>query len=251
MPSVKVNVVLLLVGGVLALGLTGLAWTIGAGSSEAQQDAMQNCPLSGNWAISVWSGDDATDTGQALATCDASGVAAAYYIDPQTQAWQRWFAGRPDVSNLNTLDDMQGVIALGAGAPMATPTPTPTPTPTATATPVPGVSVNVELSIECFESFTTAAALEASIYALEQAGLPTTSVEVELAAEDDFIQENCLSVSVVVVEDPSSATLCDDAIAAAVAVDAAIDVAVAAGIPHVYLSLQLDQLNAYIQSSCL
>ena len=44
-----------------ALALIGaasfLSGPASAGSS-VQQDAMQNCPLQGRWAISVWSGQD-------------------------------------------------------------------------------------------------------------------------------------------------------------------------------------------------
>lgn len=112
--------------GMLALGLLTVARATGIGSSQAQQGAMQNCPQAGKWAISVWSGDDGTDAEQAFATCDEGGVAAAYSLDPQMQAWSRWFAARPDpdVSNLRMLNKMQGVIALGAvGAPTTTPTP--------------------------------------------------------------------------------------------------------------------------------
>ncbi|UCH87104.1 MAG: hypothetical protein JSU97_01530, partial [Dehalococcoidia bacterium] len=112
-------------------------WGFGAGASEAQQDAMHNCPQTGKWAIAVWDGPDGTDTGQALATCGGTAV-AAYHLDPVTQGWERWFAGRPEVSTLETLDNMQGVIALGevgAPAPTATPTPTPTAEETPTATP--------------------------------------------------------------------------------------------------------------------
>jgi len=112
----------------LALGLATLVWAIEIGPSQAQQGAMQNCPQAGKWAISVWSGDDGTETGQALATCGEGAALAAYYLDPETQVWLRWFAGRPEVSNLLTLDDMQGALALGA--PVAgTPTPGPSPTP--------------------------------------------------------------------------------------------------------------------------
>lgn len=78
---------------------------------------MHYCPEAAKWSIATWSGDDGTDVEKALASCDAAGVAAAYYLDPETQGWQRWFAGRPEVSNLQSLDDMQGVIALGATAP--------------------------------------------------------------------------------------------------------------------------------------
>ena len=108
----------LFVAGMVALGLLALVWAIGTGSTEAQQGTMHNCPQANKWAISVWDGADGTDTGQALATCGAGAVDFAYYIDPNTQAWWRYFVGRPAISNLLTLDDMQGVIAHGAvGAP--------------------------------------------------------------------------------------------------------------------------------------
>jgi len=119
--------ILLLPAGMLVVGLLALVWAIGVGSSEAQQGAMQNCPQAGKWAISVWSGDDGTDVDQAFATCDEAGIAAAYSIAADTQDWSRWFADRPEISDLTTLDDMQGVIALGAAAAPASPTPTATP----------------------------------------------------------------------------------------------------------------------------
>jgi hypothetical protein len=112
---------LLLLAGMVALGVVAFAWGIGTRSSEAQQDAMQNCPQPGKWAISVWSGDDATDADDAFATCDEGGVAVAYSIDPATQQWSRWFADRPDLNTLTTIDDMQGVLALGGTAAPATP----------------------------------------------------------------------------------------------------------------------------------
>jgi Tol biopolymer transport system component len=73
---------------------------------------MHNCPQPGKWAISVWSGDDGTDIAGAVGTCGLDAVAAAYYLDHQTQGWLRWFDGRPEVSKLQSLDDMQGVLAL-------------------------------------------------------------------------------------------------------------------------------------------
>jgi hypothetical protein len=118
---------LLLPAGVLAVALLALVWAIGIGSSEAQQGAMQNCPQAGKWAIAVWSGDDGTDADQAFATCNEGGIAAAYSIDPNTQQWSRWFADRPEMSTLTTVDDMQGVMALGAALAPASPTPTATP----------------------------------------------------------------------------------------------------------------------------
>jgi serine protease len=110
--------------GVLALG-SGASATAATGVESvtaAQADEMVNCPQSGKWSIAVWSGDDSTDAGQALATCGTGAIAAAYYIDPETQGWLRWFADRPEISNLQSLDDLQGVLALGS---VTGPTPTP------------------------------------------------------------------------------------------------------------------------------
>jgi len=91
---------------------------------------MHNCPPAGKWSIAVWEGDSGASADDALATCGASTVAAAYSLDPQTGGWSRWFAGKPDVSNLPPLSDLQGVLALGAaGGPVVTATPAGTPTP--------------------------------------------------------------------------------------------------------------------------
>ena len=60
-------------------------------------------------------------------------MAAAYSLDAQTGVWSRWFAGKPDVSNMPAFSDIQGVLALGpVAAPVASPTPVATPTPGAT-----------------------------------------------------------------------------------------------------------------------
>ena len=117
----RLIVVLVASGAILALGLAGLAWTLGAGSSEAEQGATHNCPSPGKWSIAVWEGDDDADVDQALATCGEDAVEAAYYLDPETQVWSRWFAGNPQVSNLSTVNDMQGVLALGSAQAPATP----------------------------------------------------------------------------------------------------------------------------------
>ncbi|UCH86066.1 MAG: hypothetical protein JSU97_05860 [Dehalococcoidia bacterium] len=103
---------LLSLTGVLALGLLALVWAMGQGSSEAQDDTMHNCPHPGKWAIAVWDGADGTDAEQAFDTCGEGAVIAAYDLDPGTQGWSRWFAKRPEISNLTTLDQMQGIIAL-------------------------------------------------------------------------------------------------------------------------------------------
>ena len=76
---------------------------------------MHNCPQPGRWAITVWDGDDGATPEQAFATCGSGAVAAAYHIDPDTQAWTRYFRGRPEISNLTTLSNSEGVIVLGSG----------------------------------------------------------------------------------------------------------------------------------------
>jgi hypothetical protein len=82
---------------------------------------MHNCPAAGKWSIAVWEGDDASAVDQALATCTGE-VAAAYAYDGETQEWSRWFAGQSAVSDLSTLDNMQGVLALGTSTTPQTPT---------------------------------------------------------------------------------------------------------------------------------
>jgi len=129
-------IALFLFGGVFVLGLLALASVLGPGVSEADDATMHNCPQAGKWAISVWDGPDGTDADQALDTCAQATVVAAYYIDPATQAWSRWFLGRPEVNTLPPLNDKQGLLVLGAGG-TAPPSPTPSPTPVATPTPAP------------------------------------------------------------------------------------------------------------------
>ena len=121
----SMKAVLFLAGSVLALSLAALAGTLSGSSSEAQQGGMWNCPQAGRWAIAVWSGDSGAAIDEALATCGEEAVGAAYYLDPQTGNWLRWFSGRPEISNLATLNNLQGIIALGS--PSASPAATPAP----------------------------------------------------------------------------------------------------------------------------
>lgn len=74
---------------------------------------LHNCPLPGKWAISVWDGPSGTATADALATCAGVSINAVYSLDRTTNGWSRYFPGRPDVSNLLSVDDMQGIITLG------------------------------------------------------------------------------------------------------------------------------------------
>jgi hypothetical protein len=131
--------------GVLALGGTAAVAT-GDTLAAAQADGeLHNCPPAGKWSIAVWEGTDGTEAADVLATCGESAVAAAYSLDPQTGAWSRWFAGKPDVSNLAPLTDVQGVLALGV-ATAPPPTPAATPTPSGPPGPVAGATYVGETS---------------------------------------------------------------------------------------------------------
>jgi hypothetical protein len=74
---------------------------------------LHNCPLAGKWAISVWDGPNGTATADALATCGDVSITAAYSLDRATNGWSRYFPGRADVSNLLSVDDMQGIVTRG------------------------------------------------------------------------------------------------------------------------------------------
>jgi hypothetical protein len=145
---------LLTVGGLLALLLTVLVSVQAAASSPTQENAIRNCPAAGTWAIAVWTGADGTDTEPALASCTGPPVVAAYWLDPGLQRWSRWFAGYPEISDLTTLQNGQGVLALGSAESTPTPAPSltatvvpteaPTETPSATGTPTPAPTSSPE-----------------------------------------------------------------------------------------------------------
>ncbi len=117
--------------GVLALGDGVSASSAPDGEPlRAAANGMLGCPQPGKWAISVWDGADGTSVEQAAATCGESSINMLYWLDPDSQGWKRYVSGRPEVSNLNSVDNHQGVLALGSTKEV---TPTPTPTPTATA----------------------------------------------------------------------------------------------------------------------
>jgi hypothetical protein len=103
---------------------------------------MHNCPPAGKWSIAVWDGSSGAAAADALATCGPGAVDAAYSLDPQTGGWLRWFAGKPEASNMPPFNEMQGVLALRAATgPAPTPTPSATPTPALT----PGTAGDVVL----------------------------------------------------------------------------------------------------------
>jgi len=77
-------------------------------------EQVDNCPEAGTWAMAVWEGSDGTDPDEALATCGQGALDVAYTLDPGTGQWLRWFAGRPEISTLTALENMQGFLALGS-----------------------------------------------------------------------------------------------------------------------------------------
>jgi hypothetical protein len=117
---------------VVALVLLATSWASGSSSSEAAAGTLYNCPQAGKWAISVWSGEGAP-TAEALDTCGAGSIDAAYYIHPLTQFWRVFFRDQPDISDLISLDDLQAIATLGSStaspASDLQPTPTPGPSP--------------------------------------------------------------------------------------------------------------------------
>jgi endoglucanase len=127
--------------GVLALGSSTAAATSEQAPTAAQaSNELQHCPPPEKWSIAVWDGASGTAADAALATCGSGAVTAAYSLDPQTGAWSRWFAGKPDLSNLRPLDDMQGVLTLGSATGPTTATPS-VPTPEADKKPLPWLHV--------------------------------------------------------------------------------------------------------------
>jgi protein-disulfide isomerase len=101
--------------GIIALGSGSAAAPPAVAPPGGSAFQLHNCPQPGKWAISTWDGPNGTPTGQALATCPTS-VVAAYALDPQTQGWLRYFDGRPEINNLATIDGMRGMLTLGGTA---------------------------------------------------------------------------------------------------------------------------------------
>ena len=99
---------------VIALGSgASNAPTAGLGPLPPAPAGMLGCPQAGKWAMSVWSGASGTPIEQAVASCTGVTIAAAYWLDPHTQTWSQYFPGRPEISNLTSLSQMQGIITLG------------------------------------------------------------------------------------------------------------------------------------------
>src|SRR4030065_2350190 len=83
---------------VVALVSLAASWANSSSPSAAQAGALYNCPPAGKWAISVWNGEGVS-TAEALDTCGAGSIDAAYYIHPLTQTWRGFFTGQPGLNS--------------------------------------------------------------------------------------------------------------------------------------------------------
>ena len=63
MSSVQLKFASICEMGVIALALLADLWASGSNPSQAQDGSLHNCPQAGRWAMSVWDGEDGTDTG--------------------------------------------------------------------------------------------------------------------------------------------------------------------------------------------
>jgi len=100
----------------LLLAAFAVVCAIAFGGGTAVADTvMHNCPSEGEWSIAVYTGKDGGSAGEALATC---GVAVAYNFD-ESGAWERYIEGAPEVSNLDTLDNLDAVLVLGGNGAVA------------------------------------------------------------------------------------------------------------------------------------
>jgi len=74
---------------------------------------MRGCPLPGRWAMAVWDGPDSTEAAAALDTCGVWEADAAYWLNPETGGWERWFRDRPELSTFPKLAFLATVIVFG------------------------------------------------------------------------------------------------------------------------------------------
>jgi rhodanese-related sulfurtransferase len=104
----------------LALALIAAAafaasWMAAPAQTGAQAGAMHNCPTSGKWSIAVWDGADGTTATDALATCGAGAVDAAYALDPQTGAFLPAPALRAKFAAVGAFDKKRVITYCGGG----------------------------------------------------------------------------------------------------------------------------------------
>ncbi|MCJ7511321.1 MAG: DUF11 domain-containing protein [Dehalococcoidia bacterium] len=75
--------------------------------------ALTPCPLSGKWAMSVWTGSSGKPIAEALATCTSVTIDAAYSLDPTNNTWLKYFPAHTDISDLLYLNNLQAIFTTG------------------------------------------------------------------------------------------------------------------------------------------
>jgi hypothetical protein len=99
--------------GLITLGSSTASAIPSAQAPPPEPGQMRSCPLPGRWAMAVWDGPDSTDVGAALDTCGVWQADAAYWLNPETGGWERWFRDRPELSTFPKLAFLATVIVSG------------------------------------------------------------------------------------------------------------------------------------------
>lgn len=107
----------------LLLGIATISFLLVANIVSGEQGQVANCPLANKWSIATWDGPSGTSADSALGTCGQGEVIAAYWLEPESQSWLRYIAGRPELSTLNVVDRGQGLLVLGSSEAPTTPIP--------------------------------------------------------------------------------------------------------------------------------
>jgi len=189
---ILVSVVALGVGSVLSFGLA-------SGSSPAQTQKTYG-PGWVNWAHV----GPTQPIAQALSGIEGN-VGAVYYLNPETGAWLRYVPGKPEVSNLTTMEFGQSyLMLLTAPTAMTIPTETTflaTPTPCPAGTPCPDCPSESNLPSELCTS--TKVEIETSEVLLEIAqegllvGMTPSEVQADIAALQQYFDQYCSGVPLV------------------------------------------------------
>jgi hypothetical protein len=170
-------------------------------------------------------------------------VDAAYSLDPQTGNWSRWFAGKPDVSNLPPLNDLQGVLALGsATGPIATPTPTATATPLPTTPillPTPTAQQIIMQFNACAEYWNAGMAVEPSTHF----GSPDPYTMRQFEMLQQYLEANCVGIGARLASVPGIGTACWDMLASASVLSSIIE---HSDYEHYFATFALRETDAFI-----
>jgi len=98
--------------GFFALGSSTASPTAAVEPAPSEPGQMRGCPLPGKLSMAAWDGPD-TETGEALRTCGEGAVDFGYALDPDTQEWQGYFPGHPELSIKEKVQAKEGLILHG------------------------------------------------------------------------------------------------------------------------------------------